>query len=174
MLGYCSVQLSNCVQLFATPWTTGHQASLSITKSWSLLRLLSIELVMPSNHLILCHPLFLPPSIFPASGSFPMSQFFTSGGQNIGVSASASVFPMNIQDWFPVGLTGLISLHSKGLSNILSSTTVRKHQFFGSQPSLWSSSHFLTWLLEEQLLCLYRPLSAEWRLCFSTHCLGLS
>ena len=73
---------------------------------------------------------------FPASGSFPMSQFFTSGGQSIGVSASASVFPMNIQDWFPLGLTGWISLQSKVLSRVFSNTTVQKHQFFGAQLSL--------------------------------------
>ena len=78
---------------------------------------------------------------FPASESFPMSQFFTSGGQNIGVSASASVLPMNIQDWFLLGLTGLISLQSKGLSRVFSSTTIQKHQFFGAQLSLWSKSH---------------------------------
>ena len=78
---------------------------------------------------------------FPASGSFPMSQFFTSGGRSIGVSASASVLPMNIQGWFPLGLTGLISLQSKGISKVFFSTIVRKHQFFGSQPSLWSNSH---------------------------------
>ena len=72
----------------------------------------------------------------PASGSFPMSQFFASGGQSIGVSASASVLPMNIQDWFPLGLTGLISLHSKGLSRVFSNTTVQKHHFFGVQLSL--------------------------------------
>ena len=74
---------------------------------------------------------------FPASGSFQISQFFTSGVQNIGVSASASVFPVNIQDWFPLGLTGLISLQSKGLSRIFSSTTIQKHQFFSFQLSLW-------------------------------------
>ena len=84
----------------ATPWTAIHQASLSITNSQSLLKLMSIESVMPSNHLILCHPLLLHFQSFQASGSFQMSQFFTSGGQSIGVSASASVFPMNIQDWF--------------------------------------------------------------------------
>ena len=95
----CSVQLLSCVQLFATPWTAEHQPSLSITKSWSLLNFMSIESVMPSNHLILCHPL-LPPSSFPASGSFPMSQLFALGGQSIGASASASVLPMNTQHWF--------------------------------------------------------------------------
>ena len=86
---------------------------------------------------------------FPASGSFPMSQFFASGGQSIGASASASVLPMNIQDWFPLGLTGLISLLFKGLSRVFSSTTVQKHQFFGAQTSLWSSSHSHTWLLKK-------------------------
>ena len=95
---------------------------------------LSIDLVMPFNHVILCHPLLLPFSSclqsFPASGSFPMSQFFTSDDQSIGASASASVLPMNIQDWFPLGWTGLICLHSKGLSRAFSDTTVQKHQFF--------------------------------------------
>ena len=85
----------------------------------------------------------------PASGSFPMSQFFTTGGQSIGVSASASVLPMNIQDWFPLGLAGLISLQSKGLSIVFSSTTVWKHQFFSAQPSLRSNSHIPIWLLEK-------------------------
>ena len=84
----------------------------------------------------------------PTSGSFPMSQLFTWGGQNVGVSASASVLPMNIQDWFPLGLTGLISLQSKGLSRIFSNTIVWKHQFFDAQPSLWSNSHIHTWLVE--------------------------
>ena len=83
---------------FATPWTTARQASLSITNSWSLLKLMSIESMMPSSHLILCRSLLLLPSSFPASGSFPMSQLFASGGQSIGVSASTSVLPMNTQD----------------------------------------------------------------------------
>ena len=96
----------------------------------------STEFVMPSNHLILCHPLFLLPSIFPASGSFPISQFLASGGQSIRVSASASVLPMNIQDWFPLGWIGWISLLSKGLSRVFFNTTVQKHQFFGTQLSL--------------------------------------
>ena len=78
---------------------------------------------------------------FPASGSFPMSQFFTSGDQSIGTSASVSVLPMNIQGWFPLGLTGWISLQSKGLSRVFSNITVQKHLFFGAQPSLWSNSH---------------------------------
>ena len=110
-----------------------------------------------------CHPtissLVVPYSTclqsFPASGSFPMSQFFTSGGQSIGVSASASIFPMNIQDWFPLGLTGLISLQSKGLSKVFSITTVQKHQFFSTQLCLCSDSHICTWLLEKPQLRLY-------------------
>ena len=83
---------------------------------------------------------------FPASGSFPISQLFVSGSQRIGVSAS--VFPMNIQDWFPLWLTGWIFLQSKELSRVFSNTTVQKHKFFGSLPSLWSNSHIRTWLLE--------------------------
>ena len=86
---------------------------------------------------------------FPASGSFPMSQFFTSCGQTIGASALASVLPMNIQGWFPLGLTGLIPLQSKGLSRVFSNTTVQKHQFFNAQLSLWSNCHIHTWLLEK-------------------------
>ena len=85
---------------------------------------------------------------FPASGSFPTSQFFSSGGWSIGVSASASVLPMNIQDWFPLEWTGWISLQSKGLWRAFSNTTVQKHQFFGAQPSIWSNSHIHAWLLE--------------------------
>ena len=86
---------------------------------------------------------------FTASGSFQMSQFFPSGGQSIGVSASGSVLPMNIKDWFPLGWTGLISLQSKGLSRVFSNTTVQKHQFFGTQLSLYSNSHIHAWLLEK-------------------------
>ena len=85
---------------------------------------------------------------FPASGSFPMSWLFASGGQSIGASGSTSVFPMNIQGWFPLGITGFISLQSKGLSQVFFSTIVRKHQFFSAQPPLWSSSHICTWLQE--------------------------
>ena len=106
-----------------------------------LAKLMSIESAMPSNHLILCHPLFLLPSIVPSIRVFPRSQLFPSGGQSIGVSASASVLPMNIQDWFPLGKTGWISLQSKGLSRVFSNTTFQKHQFFCAQPSLWSNSH---------------------------------
>ena len=192
-------------------------ASLSIANSRSLLRLMSIKSVMPSNHLILFHPLLVPPLVFPSitssitqscptlcdlmeysppgssvcgvfqarilewvaisfsrgssqpwdrtqvsciagrcfnlwatrEGSFQMSQLFTSGGQSVGVSASASVLSMNIQDWFPLGWTGWISLQSKGLSRAFSNTTVQKHQLFSTQLSLWSNSHIHTWLLEK-------------------------
>ena len=133
---FSSVQVLSHVQLFAAPWIAVHQASLSIINSWSFLKLMSIELMMPSNHLIICRPLLSHLQFFPASGSFQMSQFFTSDGKNIGVSASASVLPMNIQDLFPLGWTGWISLQSKGLSRVFSNTTVQKYQFFGVQLSL--------------------------------------
>ena len=118
---------------------------------------------MPSNHLILCHPLLLWLSVFPSirAGSFPVSQLFPSGDQSTGVSASTSVLPMNTKDWFPLGWTGWISLHSKGLSRLFSNTTVQKHQFFSAQLSLWSDSHIHTWLLEKLKLWLDRPLLAE-------------
>ena len=136
---HSSVQFSSVqslIRLFATPWTAAHQASLSITNSRSLLKLMSIESVMPFSHLILCRPLLLPPSIFPSIRVFSNESFFASGGQSIGVSASASVLPMNIQDWFPLGWTGWISLLSKGLSRVFSNMIVQKHQFFGAQFSL--------------------------------------
>ena len=107
---FSSVQSLRCVLLFATCWTAACQASLSITNSQSLLKLMCIKSVMPCNHLTLCRALLLLSQSFPASGSFPVIQFLASGGQRIGVSASASVLPMNIQDWFPLGLTGLNSL----------------------------------------------------------------
>ena len=139
------VQSLSHVRLFVTPWTAAYQASLSFTISWSLFKLRSIELVMPSNHLILCS-LFSPcPQSFPASGSYLMSQFLASGGQSIGALASASVLPVNIQGWFPLGL---ISLLSKGVSRIFSST-VQKHQFFSAQPFLQSNTQNHTWPLEK-------------------------
>ena len=97
---------------------------------------------------------------FPAPESFPISQFFPSGGQSIGALALASVLPMNIQDWFPLGFSGWISLQSKGLSRVFN-TTVQKHQFFSAQLSIWSNSHIHTWLLEKQQLWLDNPLSAR-------------
>ena len=121
--------------------------SLSFTISRSLLKLITIQAMMPSNHLVLCCPLLLLPSIFPSIRVFSNEfQLFTSGGQSIGTSAS--VLPVNIQDLFPLELTGLISLQSKGLSRVFN-TTVQKHLFFSAQPSLWSNSHIHTWLLEK-------------------------
>ena len=118
-----------------TPWTAARQASLSITNSQNLLKLMSIELVMPSNHLILCHPLLLP--AFNLSQNQGLFQWVSSSsvGQSIGASASASVLPMTIQDWFPIQLTGLISLQSIGLSRVFSNTPIQKYQLFGTQPS---------------------------------------
>ena len=139
-----AVQLLHCAQL-CDPWTAACQASLSFTVSPSLLRFMSIESVMPSALSSSAVPFSSCLQSFPASGSFPISWFFTSDGQSIG--ASASVFPINFQCWFPLGWTGLISLPSKGLSRVFSSTKIWKHQFFGTQPSLWSNSHIHTWLL---------------------------
>ena len=145
-LQFSSVQSLSHVQLFATPWTEARQAPLSIPNSQSLLKLMSIESVMPSNHLI---SVVLVSSCLPASESFQVSQLFTSGGQSIGVSASISVLPMNTQDWFPLGWTGWTSLLSKGLSRVFSNITAQKYQFFCAQLSLQSHSHIHTWLLEK-------------------------
>ena len=133
---FSSVQLLSRVRLFATPWTAAHQASLSITNSQSLPKLMSMSRW--------CHPTIsssvVPfsscPQSFPASGSFPMNQLFASGGQSIEVSASTSVLQVNTQGWSPWGWTGWISLQSKGLSRVFSNTTVQKHQFFDAQLSL--------------------------------------
>ena len=119
-------------------------------------------------------PFFPCPQSFPSPVSFPTGQLFASGNQSIGASASTSVLPMNIQGWFPLGMTSLISLLSKGLSRVFSNTKIQKHQFFSAQPSLWSSSHIQTWLLEKPQLWLYRPLLAKWCLCILICCLGLS
>ena len=142
-----SVHSLSHVWLFAAPWTAAHQVFLSITNPRSLLELMSIESVMPSNHLILCCPLLLLPSIFPSIRVFSVSQLFTSGSQSFG--ASVSVLPMNIQGWFPLGLTCLISLQSKGPSGVFSSNTVQRHPFCSAQPSLWSNSYIcgLPWWL---------------------------
>ena len=148
ILQFSSVQSLIHVWLFATPWIAAHQASLSITNSWSL------QNTCPSSRW--CHPAvsssvapFSCPQSLPASGSFPMSQHFAWGGQSIGVSALASVLPMNTQDLSPLGWTGWISLQSKGLSQVFSNTTVEKHQFFGTQLSSQSNSHIHTWPLEK-------------------------
>ena len=143
------VQSLSCVWLFGTPRTTARQASLSFTISQNCSKSCPLRWW--------CHPPILSSVIpfssclqsFSASGSFLMNQLFALGGQSIGASASASVLPMNIRGGFPLGLTGLISLLSNGLSRVFSNTTVQKHQFFCAQPSLWSNSHIHTWLLEK-------------------------
>ena len=137
------------VRLFVTPWIAAHQASLSITNSWSSLKLTSIESVMPSSHLILCHPLLLLPPILLASESFPMSQLFTWGSQSTGISALASFLPKNTQGWSPLEWTGWISLQSKGLSRVFSNTIVQKHRLFSAQLSSQSNSRIHTWPLEK-------------------------
>ena len=152
LANWISVQFSSATQScptlcdpmnHSTPGLPVHHQLLEFTQT------MSIESVMPSNHFILCRPLPLCLQSFPASRSFQMSQLFASGGQSIGVSASTSVLPMNIQDWFPLGWTGWISLQSKGLSRVFSNTTVQKHQFFGAQPSSQSNSHIHTWPQEK-------------------------
>ena len=121
----CCCSVTKSCPILCDPWTEAHQTSLSFTISWGLLKLMSIYLVISFNHFILCHLLPLLPSIFSSIRLF--SWVFTSGGQSIGASASASVLPMNVHGWFPLGLTGLISLLSKGLSRVFSSTTIQKY-----------------------------------------------
>ena len=145
---FSSVQSLSHVWLCATPGTEAHKSSLSITNSWSLPKLMSIELVMPSNHLVLCHPLLLLPSIFPSIRVFSNESALPIRWPKYW-SFSFSISPSNESSGLiSSGLTGLISLQSKGLSRVFSNTTVQKHQFFSAQPSLWSNSHIRTRLLE--------------------------
>ena len=131
---FSSVQSLSHVPLFQTPWSATCQASLSVANSWSLLKVMSIESVMPSNHVIIV-PFSSCLQSFPASGSLQMSQFFTSGGQSIDISASASVLLVNIQEWFPLGLTGWISLLARDSWSLL--------QHHSSKASiLWHSAFF--------------------------------
>ena len=146
-----SVQLFSHVRCFATLWTLAHQASLSITNSWSLPKLMSIELVLPSNHLILCHPLLLPPSLFPSM------RVFSNESALLKVlewpkywSFSFNISPSNEHPGLiSLEWTGWISLQFKGQSSVFSNTTVQKHQFFGAQLSSQSNSHIHTWPLEK-------------------------
>ena len=146
------------------------QSLSQVQLSRSLPKLVSVELVMPSNYLILCSPLLLLPSIFPSIRVSSNESALASSGQSIG--ASALGLTMNIQSWYPLRLTALISLQSKGLSRIFSSITIQKHQLFSAQPSLWYNSHIHTWLLEKPQLWLYKLLLAKWCLGFLIHCLG--
>ena len=141
-----SVQLLSCIQLFKTPQTAASWTSLSFTISQSLLKVMSIESMMPSNHLILCHPLLLP-SVFPDIRVFSNESPLRIRWLKYWSFNLTSVLPMNVQGWFPLGLTGLKSFLSKGPSRVFSNTTVQKHQFFSAQPSLWSNSYIVTWLL---------------------------
>ena len=149
MVWFVVVQLLSCVRLLVTPGTAAHQASLGFAIS----RICSNSCPVTRW----CHPTISSSVVpfpscllsFPASGSFLISQLFASGAQNIGASASASVLPMNVEGWFPSGLTSLTSLQSKGLSRVFSNTTVQKHQFFGAQPSSQSNSHIHTWPQEK-------------------------
>ena len=131
-LTWCCSIAKSCPTL-CDPWTAALQASLSFTVFWGLHKLMSIESVILSNHLILCYPLLLLPSVFPSIRIFPMRWLFASGGQSVRASASLSVLQTNIQDWSPLGWTVLISLQSRGLSRVFFNTTVQKHQFFGTQ-----------------------------------------
>ena len=142
---FSSVQSLSHVRLFATPWIAACQASLSITNSQNSPKLMCIELVMPSSHPAFSSRL----QSLPASGSFPMSQPFTWGGQSAEISPSASVLPVNTQDWSPLWWTVWSSLQPKGLSRVFSNTTVQKHQFFGAKLFSQSNSHIHTWPLEK-------------------------
>ena len=144
-----SVQLLSLVRLFATPWTAASQAFLFITNSRSLPKLMSVELVMPSSHLIFCCPLLLLPSIFPSIKVFSNESALCIRWPKYWSFSFNSALPMNTQDWSPLGWTGWISLQSMGLPSVFSNTTVQKHQIFGAQLSSQSNSHIYTWLLEK-------------------------
>ena len=148
MSAFSSVQSFSRVQLFVTPWTTASQASLSITNSQSLLKLMWIESVMPSNHLILCHPLLLSPSIFPSIRVFSNESVLRIRWPKYWSFSFNISLPMNTQDWSPLEWTGWISLQSKGHSRVFS-TTVQKHQFFSAQLSSQSNSNIHTWPQEK-------------------------
>ena len=144
------IQSLSCVLLLATLWTTALHAWLSSTISWVCSNSSPLSWWCYLTHLSICYPFLVSPSIFPSiSSSFPINQLFLTGSQIMGASALASVLPMNIQDWFSLGLTGLI-LQSNGLSSVFPSTTIWNHEFFGNQPSLWSNSHICIWLLEKK------------------------
>ena len=150
----CCCSVLSCILFFATPWTTACQASLSFHISQSLLKLTSIDSMKPCNHLLLSHPLLLLPSIFPSIGVFSNdwalhNRYWRTCCQSTGALGSAWVLPVNIQGWFPLGLTSLISLLSRGLSRVFTSTTVWRHQFFSALPFLLSSSHICIWPLEK-------------------------
>ena len=147
-------QVSQIAGRFFPIWAT--------REAQSLVKFISTESVMLSNHLLFCHPLLVLSSIFPSIRVFANESGFLIRCQSIGASATASVLPMNTQGWFPLGLTGLNSLQSKGISRVFSSTTVQKHQFFCGQSSLRSNSHICDWLLEKHLFLLYWLCQSLW------------
>jgi len=160
------VQSLSHVQLFATPWTAACQASLSFSISWSLLRLMCLELVTPSSHLILCHALLLLPSVFPSIRVFSQELVLCNRWSKYW-SFSFSISPSNeYSGLISFRINWLTSLQSKGLSSIFSSTTVWKHQFFDTQPFLWTNSHFRTWLLEKTIDLTIWTFVRKWCLCF--------
>ena len=146
---FSSVQSLSRVRLFASPWIAARQASLSSTNSRSLPKLMSIVSLMPSSHLILCRPLLLLPPVLPSIMVFSSESILCMRWPKDWSFASASVLPMNTQDWFPLGWTGGISWQSKGLSRVISNTTVQKHQFFCAQLSSQSNFHIHSWPLEK-------------------------
>ena len=169
-----SDQLLSRVQFFATPWIAARQASLSITNSRRPLKLTSIESVMPSSHLILCHPLLLLPLIPPSIKVFPNESTLHMRWPKYW-SFSFSISPFNKHTGLiSFRMTGWISLQSKGLSRVFSNTTVQKHQFFGAQLSSQSNSNIHTWLLEKPQPWRAEPLLAKLCLCFSVCYLGWS
>ena len=158
---FSSVQSFSCVWLFQTPWIAAHQASLSITNSRSSLKLMSIELVMPSSHLILCCPLLLLPPILPSIRVFSSESILHMRWSKYW-SFSFSIIPSKeTQGWSPSEWTGWISLQSQGLSRVFSNTTVQKHQFFSAQLSSQSNSHIHTWPLEKPWPWIEGPLLAK-------------
>ena len=143
-----SVQSISHVWLFVTPWIAARQPSLSITNSWSLHKLMSIELLMPSSHLILCRPLLLLPPSPPSIRVFSNESTLLMRWPKYWSFTFSVILPMNIQDWFPLGWTVWISL-CKGLSRVFPNTTIQKLQLFSSGLSLQTNSHIHTWLLEK-------------------------
>ena len=154
-----SVQPLSHVGFCVTPSTAARQGFMSITNSWSLFKFIPLSKVYHATISSSLIPFSFCLQSFPESGSFPMSQLIASVGQRIG--ASASVLPVTIQGWFPLELAGLISLQSKGLPRVFSSTTIQKYKFFSSQPSLWTNFHIHTWPQEKPQPRLDEPLLAK-------------
>ena len=169
LLFFVVIWLLSCFQLLVTPWAAAHQASLSFTISWSWLKFMPIKLMTPSSHFILCHPVLLLPSIFPSIRVFFSDSTLHIRWPKYQSFSLASVLPMNVQGWFPLGLTGLISLQSKGLSRVFSSTAFQKHSVFFM---VQLSRPYMTTV--KTIVLTYGPLLAKWCLCFIIYCPGLS